>query len=178
MNEQESLLAAIHEDIRLRDYDPSWPVAFIAERDRLSSVLPGVFLALEHIGSTAIPGMRAKPVIDILAGVESMEIAVATATPLCGSGYTTSADFNATLKDRQWFMRWANGRRTHHLHVVVHGSTAWKERLSFRDRLRTDPPLAQAYARLKTELAEKFSADREAYTDAKSEFVRSVLAKG
>jgi GrpB-like predicted nucleotidyltransferase (UPF0157 family) len=176
MDEQESLLAAINEDVQLHTYDSSWPTAFAVERERLSSVVPDTFLELQHIGSTSIPGMHAKPIIDILAGVASMKIAKSIAEPLCASGYTTSADFNATLTDRQWFMRWANGRRTHHLHVVVHGSTAWNERLRFRDRLRRDATLAQRYALLKVELAEKFTNDREAYTDAKAEFVRAVIA--
>src|SRR5882724_2398730 len=115
MNEQESLLAAIYEEVRLHAYDPSWPSSYIAERDRLLSVLPGTFIELQHIGSTAIPGLHAKPIIDILAGVESMRAAEAIAEPLCKSGYTTSAEFNETLTDRKWFMRWANGHRTHHL---------------------------------------------------------------
>lgn len=177
MDEQESLLAAINEDVQLHDYDPSWPAVFASERERLFNVLPGIFIEIQHIGSTAIPGMRAKPIIDILAGVASMEAAKALASPLCRSGYTTSADFNATLNDRQWFMRWANGHRTHHLHVVVHDDPVWNERLRFRDRLRMDATLAERYALLKTGLAEKLANDREMYTDGKSEFVRKVLAE-
>jgi GrpB-like predicted nucleotidyltransferase (UPF0157 family) len=159
----------------LHAYDPSWPSSYIAERDRLLSVLPGTFIELQHIGSTAIPGLHAKPIIDILAGVESMRAAEAIAEPLCKSGYTTSAEFNETLTDRKWFMRWANGHRTHHLHVVVHGGTVWRERLLFRDMLRSDPDLAARYAALKSQLVAKHPKDREAYTDAKSDFVRSVL---
>ena len=178
MNEQESLLAAIHEEVRLHPYDPSWPFAFVAERERLLSVLPDIFIELQHIGSTAVPGLPAKPIIDILAGVDSMEVAESVAEPLCVSGYTTSVEFNKTLSDRKWFMRWANGHRTHHLHVVVHGGSAWQERLRFRDSLRSNADLADRYAALKSRLAEKHFNDREAYTDAKSDFVRSVLADG
>ncbi len=103
-----------------------------------------------------------------------MAVAESLAAPLCESGYTTSAEFNATLSDRKWFMRWKNGHRTHHLHVVVHDSQAWRERLSFRDALCSNPALAARYAELKTRSAEKHATDREAYTDAKAEFVRSV----
>ena len=174
MDEQESLVAAIHEGVLLRDYDPSWPDAFSLERSRLLSLLPGTFTDIQHVGGTAVPGLAAKPIIDILAGVESMAVAEALAEPLCRSGYTTSAEFNKTLTDRQWFMRWANGRRTHHLHVVVHGAGPWNEHLNFRDKLRTQPELAADYAALKLELAAKHTTDREAYTNAKQAFIRSV----
>ena len=174
MNAQESLVAAIYEEVELLAYDPSWPALYAAERERLSSLLPGVFVELQHIGSTAVPGLAAKPIIDILAGVESKAAAEAIAERICLSGYTTSAEFNETLNDRKWFMRWANGHRTHHLHVVVHDSNAWHERLRFRNALRSQPELAARYAALKSQLAERHATDREAYTDAKAEFVRSV----
>jgi GrpB-like predicted nucleotidyltransferase (UPF0157 family) len=118
--------------------------------------------------------MPAKPIIDILAGVDSMETAKAISTKLCSSGYTTSAEFNESLSDRQWFMRWADGHRTHHLHVVVHGSKAWVERIGFRDSLRSSEKLAAEYAELKSQMAAKHTKDREAYTDAKSQFVNAV----
>jgi GrpB-like predicted nucleotidyltransferase (UPF0157 family) len=174
MNAQESLLAAIHAKVELHEYDPAWPASYAAERERLLSLLPDVFIDLEHIGSTAVPRLCAKPIIDILAGVESMDMAEASAELICLSGYTTSADFNKTLTDRKWFMRFANGHRTHHLHVVVHESKAWFERLHFRDALRSQPELAARYAALKSQLAALHPKDREAYTDAKAEFVRSV----
>jgi len=178
MNEDASLRAAIHEEVRLHDPDPSWPARFALERERLLATLPGVFIDLQHIGSTAVPGLPAKPIIDILAGVESMAVAEALAQPLCAAGYTTSAEFNATLADRQWFMRWADGHRTHHLHVVVHAAEAWRQRIDFRDALRRRPELAARYAALKAELAALHGADREAYTEAKADFVRRVLEQG
>ena len=104
-----------------------------------------------------------------------MPVADSLVEPLLNSGYTTSAEFNATLVDRRWFMRWANGRRTHHLHIVVHGGAEWRRRLRFRDKLRTDTELAHRYALLKEKLAAQHSVDREAYTCAKSEFVLSVV---
>jgi GrpB-like predicted nucleotidyltransferase (UPF0157 family) len=173
--ESESLERAIHEEVALVPYDPRWPSLFEAERERLVRLVPPHFLDLQHFGSTAIPGMLAKPIIDLLAGVESMAVADSLVEPLLNSGYTTSAEFNATLIDRRWFMRWANGRRTHHLHMVVHGGTEWRRRLRFRDMLRTDTELAHRYAVLKKELAAQHSVDREAYTIAKSEFVLFVV---
>ncbi len=178
MDEQASLQAAIHEDVHLHAYDLAWPNVFSLERARLLSLFPDTFADIQHIGSTAIPGFAAKPIIDILAGVDSIETAHALAEPLCQNGYTTSAAFNATLTDRQWFMRWADGHRTHHLHVVVHGATPWNDHLGFRDVLRKSSDIAARYAALKSTLAHQYVNDREAYTEAKAAFVRSVLMGG
>ena len=177
MNDEDSLLAAIHEEVVLQVYNPAWPLQFAAERERLlalSPQLPARLIDLQHIGSTAVPGLDAKPVIDMLAGVESMAAAEALVAPLCANGYTTSAEFNASLPDRKWLMRWAEGRRTHHLHVVVHGGEVWTQRLRFRDALRSNPALAARYAALKAELAAKHPHDREAYTEAKAAFVQAA----
>ena len=176
-HEQDSLLAAIHEEVTLQAYDPRWPGLFAAERDRLrllSPQLPVRLVDIQHIGSTAVPGLAAKPVIDMLAGVESMAAAEALLAPLCAYGYTTSAEFNASLNDRKWLMRWVEGRRTHHLHIVIHGGKVWAQRLRFRDALRADPALAARYAALKAELAAKHPDDREAYTDGKAAFVQAA----
>ncbi len=151
--------------------------AFERERARLQALLPGSFLAIEHIGSTAVPGLVAKPVIDRMAAVESLEGVDVLIDRLCAHGYATSREFNATRADRKWLMRWRDGRRTHHLHIVVLGGKPWHDRLAFRDALQRDPALADCYAKLKTELAVKHRADREAYTDAKAEFVRETLQR-
>lgn len=177
-DEAGSVDRAIHEEVHLAAYSDTWPDLFAAERDRLTDMFPARLLAVEHFGSTAIPGMPAKPIVDILAGVESMEVADSLLEAILACGYTTSREFNATLPDRRWFMRSAAGRRTHHLHVVVLGGKEWTERLRFRDILRSDEGLAQQYAKLKSALASRHRSDREAYTDAKSEFVRSVILDG
>lgn len=177
MNDHNSLHAAIYEEVTLQKYDPRWPGLFAAERGRLLSLapqLPARLVDIQHIGSTAVPGLAAKPVIDMLAGVESMAAAEALLAPLCANGYTTSAEFNASLSDRKWLMRWADGHRTHHLHLVVHGGEVWAQRLRFRDALRADSALAARYAALKAELAAKHPHDREAYTEAKAAFVRTA----
>ena len=177
MDDYASLLAAIQEKVRLQPYDPRWPGLFAAERDRLlllSRQLPVHLIDIQHIGSTAVPGLAAKPVIDMLVGVESMMAAETLLAPLCANGYTTSVEFNASLADRKWLMRWAKGRRTHHLHLVVHGGAVWAQRLRFRDALRADPALAARYAALKAELAAMHPDDREAYTDGKAAFVQAA----
>lgn len=174
MTERESLERAIHEELVLVPYDPQWPSLFEAERERLVCLFPSQILDIQHFGSTAVLGMPAKPIIDLLAGVESMVVADSLVELLLTERYTTSAEFNATLGDRRWLMRWANGRRTHHLHIVVLGGAEWRRRLRFRDVLRSNPELAHHYTLLKKDLAAHHSADREAYTRAKSEFVLSV----
>jgi GrpB-like predicted nucleotidyltransferase (UPF0157 family) len=172
---EDSLSRAIGEDVHLVPHDPRWAAQFVAERDRLFDLLPDRFAAIEHIGSTAVPGFPAKPVIDLLAGVSSMAEADALLAPLCAYGYDTSAEFNATLPDRRWLMRHALGKRTHHLHLVVYGGESWVRHLQFRDLLRTDPATAARYARLKQGLAEQHRQDREAYTQAKAAFIEEVL---
>ncbi len=167
---------AIREPIRLVPHDLAWPAAFAAEQRRLLSLFPLELRAVEHIGSTAIPGMPAKPIVDMLAGVDSMAAADALFEQVLLHGYATSRAFNEMLPDRRWFMRSVEGRRTHHLHIVVFGGPTWQRHLLFRDRLRSNAALAQSYARLKSELAARFEHDREAYTDAKSAFVASVLS--
>lgn len=175
MTDEESLRLAIDEEVSLATYDPQWREAFVAERDRLLALFPGAILEIEHIGSTAVPGMPAKPIADVPAGVASIEAADALVEPLCRAGYATSAEFNASLVDRRWLMRWASGRRTHHLHIVVHGGQAWAERVAFRDALAGDEAIAERYAGLKRRLAGTHRLDREAYTEAKGDFVRAVL---
>ena len=172
-----SLAAAINEEVALSAHDPAWTQGFELERSRLQTLLPGVFLAVEHIGSTAVPGLVAKPVIDLLAAIESLDGVDVLVDRLCEMGYTTSREFNATLADRKWLMRWRDGRRTHHLHIVVRDGAPWHDRLAFRDALRRDPTLADRYAKLKTDLAVKHQADREAYTDAKAAFVRETVQR-
>ncbi|MBA2780409.1 GrpB family protein [Billgrantia kenyensis] len=176
MNEAQSLQQAIDEPVRLAEYDPAWPARFDAERSRLLERFSAELIEVQHIGSTAIPGMPAKPIIDVMAGVASMAMADALFEPILDHGYVTSREFNAVLTDRRWFMRHANGHRTHHLHVVVHDGELWRQRLVFRDALRADPAQAERYALLKAELAARHPDDREAYTQAKADFITWVLA--
>jgi len=170
----DELQRAIHEPVHLVPYDPAWPARFEDERRRLSAVLGDA--AIEHVGSTAVTGLAAKPVIDVLAAVASMAAADAALPALVAAGYHTSAEFNATLVTRRWLMRQAGGHRTHRLHLVVAGSAEWHDPIRFRDRLRADPALAAAYAELKRSAADEHRGDREAYTRAKGAFVAGASA--
>lgn len=175
MQSDDSLEKAIGEEVCLAAYDSQWAEKFAAERDRLMDLLPGRFLAIEHVGSTAVPGLSAKPIIDILAGVHSLCEADALLWPLCLQDYVTSAEFNATLQDRRWLMRHAKGKRTHHLHLVVYSGEQWTQHLQFRDMLRSDTFIRKRYEQLKQELAERYRHDREAYTSTKAAFINEIL---
>ncbi|MBT2773616.1 GrpB family protein [Halomonas sp. ISL-60] len=175
MDETESLHRAIDEEVALFPYDTAWPALFEQERDRLFDVFPSAFLAIEHIGSTSVPGLSAKPIIDILAGVNSIAQADGLLEPLCSAKYATSMEYNASLVGRRWLMRFADGRRTHHLHLMVYGSEEWNRRLVFRNRLRQSAELAQQYEMNKRQWAAAFKADREAYTAAKGSFIAEAL---
>ena len=155
--------------------DPGWPAQFAQERDALLSEFGPQFVAVEHIGSTAVPHLDAKPVIDILGGVRSLTDADALLAPLCAAGWDTSPEFNATLTDRRFLLRRAENVRTHHLHLVEWGGEEWHRHLLFRDILRARPALAAEYGALKISLSARYSADREAYTDAKAAFIARAL---
>lgn len=177
MNEQSSLNSAVDEPIEVRDYNPLWPTLFEDERQAIRSVLPGVFEDIQHIGSTAVPGPRAKPIIDILGGIEAHQNPEQFSVPLSRLGYVPATAFSTTITDHTWFMRWSGGRRTHQFHVLVFGGIEWRRRIAFRDALRSKPGLAEEYSKLKIELAQKHRHDRAAYTHGKSQFVLRVASE-
>ena len=155
-------------------YDPEWPSRFEAERSVLLDAIASYLKAgsIEHIGSTAIYGLEAKPVIDIMAGVESLDasraaIAVLERHQYCYAPYRTDV--------MHWLCKPSPALRTHHLHLVPLGSGLWIERLAFRDYLRAHADVALEYAALKRRLAEAHRLDREAYTAGKTAFVRRVI---
>jgi GrpB-like predicted nucleotidyltransferase (UPF0157 family) len=174
----EGLQQAIMEPVVLAPPNPAWPEMFADERQRLLDALPGRFIAIEHFGSTAVPGLLAKPVIDMLAGLATIDEAESLIDPLIALGYHYPAAFNASLPDRRWLMRQHLGRRTHHLHLVKYGDDGWARELRFRDVLRCDPGIAAQYARRKRELAGEHANDRERYTATKGEFIKGVLRRG
>jgi GrpB-like predicted nucleotidyltransferase (UPF0157 family) len=159
--------------VEIVEYDPSWPSKFEAERVLLSSILaPWLGGPVEHVGSTAIPGMPAKPVIDIMAAVTALDESRPALAALAKSGYVY---FPYRTEIMHWFCKPSAAFRTHHLHLVPFRSTRWTECLAFRDVLRRNQQLATEYAALKRSLASQFKFDREGYTQAKTPFVERVL---
>lgn len=161
------------EPIRLASYDPSWPARFEEEKAALEGAIGEWCVdGIHHIGSTAVPGLEAKPVIDILAGVRDLEESQACFEPLARLSYM---DAPYLPEEMHWFCKPHPSRRTHHLHLVPADSERFRDELAFRDRLREDPEIVEEYLALKRSLAKRFTGDREAYTEAKSDFIRRVL---
>lgn len=162
------------EPIRLLPYDPAWPVMFEEERIALTEAIgEWVVGGIHHVGSTAVPDLEAKPIIDILAGVRDLDESRACFEPLARLDYM----YAPYLADEMhWFCKPHPNRRTHHLHLVPAGSKRYVDELAFRDRLRDDTEVAGEYVALKRSLANRFANDREAYTDAKAVFIDRVLA--
>jgi GrpB-like predicted nucleotidyltransferase (UPF0157 family) len=154
-------------------YDAAWPALFAAERTRIENVLSsrGVSLAIEHTGSTAVEGLAAKPVLDILAGRTAGQDRAEVIEALEVAGYLYRGEQG--IAGRDFFRR--GEPRQYHLHLAQVDSEFWREHRLFRDYLRTHPDVAGSYASLKLELAARHPRDREAYIDGKTSFVRAVL---
>ena len=161
--------------IEIVAYDLRWPLQYIEARDEILSVIGEFVVAVEHIGSTAVPGLAAKPVIDILAAVRSLEDAPLFLPPLYPLGYAYIPEHEDVFPERRYLHRIISGAHTHHLHIVELSSQFWRVQLLFRDHLRSHPDDARRYADLKYQLADRFRHDREAYTDGKSEFIQNIL---
>lgn len=163
------------EPIRILPYDHSWPDRFQREKRLLEQAIgPWIIGGVHHVGSTAVRGLAAKPVIDILVGVADLPAAQECRAELANLGYRY-APYRA--EEMCWFCKPNPSHRTHQLHVVPSGSHRYRAELAFRDALRADSRLAEEYAALKQSLATKFTRDREAYTEGKHDFIANALAR-
>ena len=158
------------------DYDPAWPALFAAERDRLHTVFPTTN-RIEHVGSTAVPGLAAKPIVDLLLGVQRLAEVEVRIPRIEALGWQYVPEHEAILPERRHFARPVTRPRTHHLHAVELGTPFWNDHLAFRDHLRAHPEDAQAYAALKRILAERYRHDRPGYSEAKTDFITAILAR-
>jgi GrpB-like predicted nucleotidyltransferase (UPF0157 family) len=159
--------------IRISSYDPAWADEFARERAALEEAIGAWAVGgIHHVGSTAVPGLAAKPIVDILVGVEDLESSRGCFDPLAGLEYLY-APYRS--EEMHWFCKPDPDRRTHHLHLAPVKGRRYADELAFRDRLRADPATAERYAELKRELADRFPEDREAYTEAKTDFIRAAL---
>lgn len=166
------------DEIIIVEYDPHWSQQFEEEAATIWQVLGNDLVTrIEHFGSTAVPGLAAKPIIDLLVEVRSLEEAKSRIPLLKALEY---AYWQEDPRPGRMFL--VKGmppyglQRTHHLHIVEADSDLW-ERLLFRDYLQSRPEEVQRYAALKRQLAERFKTDREAYTNAKSDYIQAVMAK-
>lgn len=169
---------AVREEVSVVPYDPEWPKLFEEEAASLRRKLPpSVVRRVEHFGSTAVPGLAAKPVIDVLVQVSSLEETKERVAPrLVAEGYDYFWRTDVSPPYAWFIKRDAAGKRTHHIHMVEAGSELW-ERLYFRDYLREFPEEAERYAELKRSLAERHPHDRVAYTEGKAEYIVAVTER-
>jgi GrpB-like predicted nucleotidyltransferase (UPF0157 family) len=163
------------EPIRIVPYDPRWSARFEQESAALMDAI-GEWVAggVHHVGSTAVPGLAAKPVIDILVGVRSLEKSRACFVRLGQLEYLY-APYRS--EEMHWFCKPHPSRRTHHLHLVPADAKRFRDELAFRDYLRAHADIAEEYGELKRRLAKELGHDREAYTEAKGEFIRAVVGR-
>jgi GrpB-like predicted nucleotidyltransferase (UPF0157 family) len=161
-------------------YDPAWPALYERERQAIEHALGERLIGIEHVGSTAVPGLGAKPIVDIMAGLPRLADADACITPLAAIGYAFVAEAMQDMPDDRYFERWSDGfevgTEVAHLHLCEYGSPFWQRHLRFRDILRGRPDLALAYERLKRELAPQYTSGA-AYAAAKTSFIASTLGQ-
>jgi GrpB-like predicted nucleotidyltransferase (UPF0157 family) len=164
--------------IVIYEYDPTWPVKFAEERDRLLNAVGSALVTIEHIGSTAVPGLAAKPIIDLLLGVRSLPEARRTLPgPLTDLGYRQMIEYETWLPGELLFRRGMPGPWTHHVHVVEPQTERWEECVAIRDYLRRHEDVSAAYGQLKKALAVVFDDDIAGFREGKRPFLEAVIAK-
>jgi GrpB-like predicted nucleotidyltransferase (UPF0157 family) len=172
------MASSVDDPVVVVPYDPRWPALFEDERARIERAIGPWVEQIEHIGSTAVPGLAAKPVIDIMAGVGSLNDAPALVGRLTGIGYEYVPELERQMPSRRYFRKTREGRRTHQVHLVDRSDAGfWDRHVLFRDHLRAHPEAAEAYARLKHELSGRLREDREAYTEAKTGFIHEIVRR-
>ena len=164
--------------VEIVDYDPEWVTLFSEERGRILGVIGHLGVAVEHIGSTAVVGLGAKPIIDIMVGVNRLSDAQQCIEPLSSLGYRYQPEHEVTMPERRFFGKGEPpGEQHYHLHMVEKGGEFWRRHLAFRDYLRSHPKASRQYCEFKRKLASEYGSDREGYTEAKTSFIESIVAK-
>jgi GrpB-like predicted nucleotidyltransferase (UPF0157 family) len=165
----------VDQSIELIDYDPAWLARFLEQKTRLTTILnPWLAGEIEHIGSTSVPGLSSKPIVDMLAPVQSVSASRAAIPILEEDGWLFWTD-DPNHDYRLWFLRPNPTTRTHHLQIIQHNHPSFRALIVFRDVLRRDVGARTAYSALKADLANKHQSDRNAYSNAKTEFVQAIL---
>ena len=155
-------------------YHPEWPQLFAQEQAILSAAINIDGAVIEHIGSTSVVGLAAKPVIDVMVGLPDFALADGLVPNIVALGYAYLAEYNAIMPFRRFFTKRPNGINTHNLHMVETGCAFWEAQLLFRDYLRCHPEAVQAYAAHKQELAAREWQDVNEYAYAKTEFIEAM----
>ncbi len=172
--------------IRIDAYDPRWPSLYEVERAQIAACLAPWLDAIEHIGSTSVPGLAAKPIIDIMPGLRpeaAKDELDSCVQPMIDLGFTYIGQYESELPERRFFRRTATGggadagaadRPAVNVHLVAVGSGFWRRHLKFRDILRGDAQVCRRYEKLKMELAAVYSVVND-YAEAKTDFIREIL---
>lgn len=160
-------------ELRLVTVGPEWAQRYAVELDRLAAALRGAALDIQHVGSTAVPGLLAKPILDIAIAIESFEAGLALVDRMAGLGYRYRAENG--IPGRHYFVR-GSPCRTHHLHMLTLSSPQWAQHIRFRDRLLALPALALQYAELKRALVAQCAGQRELYQRQKASFIAEATA--
>lgn len=161
--------------VKLAPYDPIWKKLFEIEKESLLNSIGDYVLGIEHIGSTSIPGLKAKPIIDMIVAVKDLSIYVKLIGSLTKLGYEYMPE--RVFVDRVFFPKGPRENRTHHLSLVVENSEGWAEPIAFRDYIRSHPIQRKKYQALKEKLAEQYPNDRALYTQSKDILIKEMLAK-
>ncbi len=159
--------------VSLAQRHEAWAVAYQRDRAAILAALGESIVAVEHVGSTSIPNVPAKPILDILVGVNNFEEAQICVAPMLGIGYRYRGEYG--IPRRHYFVK--GQARTHHIHMLEIHSPRWAEMLRFRDAMRANSSLAAEYAREKVRLAELHADNRQAYQRGKDRAVERILAK-
>ncbi len=158
--------------VKVVAHDPNWSKLFKAEADEIAAILGPEAIAIHHIGSTAIPNISAKPIIDILVEVHDIEKIDDFDGEMIKLGYQPKGEFG--IPGRRFFIKGDDSTRTHHVHIFQTGDPEVERHLDFRDYMIAHPQEAQAYNRLKEELVEKFPEDIESYMEGKDGFIKEI----
>jgi len=161
--------------VKLLPYNPKWKELFELEKNKLLNLDNDLIIDVQHIGSTAISGIPAKPIIDIVVGVKSLKEKDKIVKLIESVGFQYDPDSN--FDGRLFFIKGTSTTRTHHLSVVEYKGKLWNEYIVFINKIKNNPELAKEYCKLKTELAIKYRNNRNAYTDAKAKFIQNVIRK-
>jgi GrpB-like predicted nucleotidyltransferase (UPF0157 family) len=170
-------MALLPELVEIVPYDPVWPELFAREQCSLQQLFAGSNALIEHVGSTAVVGLGAKPIVDIMAGLPDIEVAEALLHRLQRAGYAYVPEFEAEIPDRRFLRKPAHGLQQFHLHCVPTDSDFFRQHILFRDLLRSCPATARDYLELKQSLAKRFPYDRPQYTSWKTEFIVQATAR-
>jgi GrpB-like predicted nucleotidyltransferase (UPF0157 family) len=164
------------EPVELSEYDPAWAERFRVLGERVRAALGAAVLRVEHVGSTAVPGLAAKPIVDLDVVVQPADLPVALGR-LASLGYRHEGNLGITGREA---FRWPPAEERHHLYLCVPESAGLRDHLLFRDYLRSHPEVAQQYSALKRSLAHRYRDDRDRYQEAKAAFIEEVtrLATG